>query len=76
LFSTLKDKICKAVIQMAHSFDCRAVAVGVSAPADLQTLTTLGCDMGQGFLLGKPMTAQQIDSLVANSKGERQQAVS
>ncbi len=69
-------KICKALIQMAHSFDCRAVAVGVAAPADLQTLRTLGCDMGQGFLLGKPMTAQQIDSLVANSKGERQQPVS
>jgi EAL domain-containing protein (putative c-di-GMP-specific phosphodiesterase class I) len=62
-------KICQALIQMAHSFDCRAVAVGVSTPTDLQTLRQLDCDMAQGFLLGKPMTAQQMDSLV---QGRRQ----
>jgi len=58
--------ICKTVIQIAHNFGCRASAVGVSTPADLALLTRLGCDMGQGFLLGKPMTAQQLDALVAN----------
>jgi EAL domain-containing protein (putative c-di-GMP-specific phosphodiesterase class I) len=39
--------------------------VGVSTSADLQLLTQLGCDTGQGFLLGKPMTALQLDALVA-----------
>ena len=57
--------ICKTIIQIAHNFGCRAAAVGVSTPADLQLLTQLGCDMGQGFLLGKPMTAPQLDTLVA-----------
>jgi EAL domain-containing protein (putative c-di-GMP-specific phosphodiesterase class I) len=57
--------ICKTIIQIAHNFGCRAAAVGVSTPADLQLLTRLGCDMGQGFLLGKPMTAQELDALVA-----------
>jgi EAL domain-containing protein (putative c-di-GMP-specific phosphodiesterase class I) len=65
-------KICRALIQMAHSFGCRTVAVGVSTPTDLQTLRQLDCDMAQGFLLGKPMTAQQMDSLVASSKGRPQ----
>jgi EAL domain-containing protein (putative c-di-GMP-specific phosphodiesterase class I) len=58
--------ICKTVIQIAHNFGCRASAVGVSTPADLALLTRLGCDVGQGFLLGKPMTAQQLEALVAN----------
>ena len=57
--------ICKTIIQIAHNFGCRAAAVGVSTPADLQLLTQLGCDTGQGFLLGKPMTAPQLDALVA-----------
>jgi EAL domain-containing protein (putative c-di-GMP-specific phosphodiesterase class I) len=57
--------ICKTIIQIAHNFGCRAAAVGVSTPADLQLLTQLGCDTGQGFLLGKPMTALQLDALVA-----------
>ena len=57
--------ICKTIIQIAHNFGGRAAAVGVSTPADLQLLTRLGCDTGQGFLLGKPMTVQQLDGLVA-----------
>jgi EAL domain-containing protein (putative c-di-GMP-specific phosphodiesterase class I) len=68
-------KVCKALIQMAHSLGCRAVAVGVSTPPDLQTLR-LDCDTGQGFLLAKPMTAQQIDSLITSSRGARQNGVS
>jgi EAL domain-containing protein (putative c-di-GMP-specific phosphodiesterase class I) len=38
----------------------------VSTPADLQLLTQFGCDTGQGFLLGKPMTVPQLDALIAN----------
>ena len=60
-------KICKTLIQMAHNFGCRAVAVGISAEADFQTVLSLDCDMGQGFLLGKPMSVKQIDAMIANS---------
>jgi EAL domain-containing protein (putative c-di-GMP-specific phosphodiesterase class I) len=60
-------KVCKALIQIAHSFDCRAAAVGVSTPEDVQTLNMLDCDVGQGFLLGKPMPAREIEKLVAAS---------
>jgi EAL domain-containing protein (putative c-di-GMP-specific phosphodiesterase class I) len=52
---------------MAHNFGCRAVAVGISAEADFQTVLSLDCDMGQGFLLGKPMSVKQIDAMIANS---------
>jgi EAL domain-containing protein (putative c-di-GMP-specific phosphodiesterase class I) len=62
--------ICKTIIQIAHNFGCRAAAVGVSTAADLQLLTELGCDTGQGFLLGKPMTAPQLDALVASFLGQ------
>lgn len=61
--------ICKTIIQMAHNFGCRAVAVGIATEDDLQFLTRLGCDLGQGYLLGKPMTAQQLDALVARFLG-------
>ncbi len=60
------EKICKTIIQMAHNFDCRAVAVGISAEADFQTVLRLNCDMGQGFLLGKPMSVKQIDALITS----------
>jgi EAL domain-containing protein (putative c-di-GMP-specific phosphodiesterase class I) len=60
--------ICKTLIQMAHNFGSRAVAVGISTEAELQTVMRLGCDAGQGYLLGKPMTVQQIDALIAGFK--------
>jgi EAL domain-containing protein (putative c-di-GMP-specific phosphodiesterase class I) len=62
--------ICRAIIQMAHNFGSRAAAVGVSTPADLQLLTKFGCDMGQGFLLGKPMTVPQLGALIANFRSQ------
>jgi EAL domain-containing protein (putative c-di-GMP-specific phosphodiesterase class I) len=54
---------------MAHNFDCRAVAVGISAEADFQMLRQLDCDCGQGFLIGKPMSVREIDALIASLKG-------
>jgi EAL domain-containing protein (putative c-di-GMP-specific phosphodiesterase class I) len=62
-------KVCKTLIQVAHNFGCQAVAVGISADADFQTLRQLDCDCGQGFLIGKPMSVREIDALIANFKG-------
>lgn len=59
---------CKTIVQMAHNFGCKAVGVGISTEADLQWLTEFGCDMGQGFLVGKPINRQQMDALIANFK--------
>jgi EAL domain-containing protein (putative c-di-GMP-specific phosphodiesterase class I) len=70
--ATNKDnaRICKTVIQMAHNFGSRAAAVGISTEADLRTLLEFDCDVGQGFLFGKPMTTQQIDALIASFSSE------
>jgi EAL domain-containing protein (putative c-di-GMP-specific phosphodiesterase class I) len=66
--NTGNANICKTFIQMAHNFGSRAVAVGISTDADLRTLCGLDCDIGQGFLLGKPMGRQAIDTLIASFK--------
>jgi len=58
-------KICKTVIQTAHNFGSKAVAVGVATEPDRATLTALGCDLGQGFLLGKPLRKSELDALIA-----------
>jgi EAL domain-containing protein (putative c-di-GMP-specific phosphodiesterase class I) len=38
----------------------RVIAEGVETPHQLTTLATLGCDAVQGFLLGKPVPAEQL----------------
>jgi len=52
--------ICKTMIQMAHNFETKAVAVGIEASADAKELIGLGCDIGQGFLFGKPMREREF----------------
>jgi EAL domain-containing protein (putative c-di-GMP-specific phosphodiesterase class I)/ActR/RegA family two-component response regulator len=46
--------ICEMSVGLAHRFGKRAVAEGVESPADLAALLRMGCDIGQGFLFGRP----------------------
>jgi EAL domain-containing protein (putative c-di-GMP-specific phosphodiesterase class I)/CheY-like chemotaxis protein len=47
--------ICQAVINLAHHFGAVAVAEGIENATDLQAIHRMGCDMGQGFFLARPM---------------------
>ncbi len=61
-------KVCKTLIQMAHNFGARAAAVGISTEAEFRTVAQLDCDLGQGFLFGKPMSVPEIDVLIESFK--------
>ena len=48
------DAIVRAIVGMAHALGCYVVAEGIETPAQRAKLTALGCDCGQGYLLGRP----------------------
>lgn len=56
--------LCKTVIDLAHNFGSLAVAIGIEKASDAQALVSMGCDIGQGFLLGQPMPEEQFMSLL------------
>jgi len=56
--------LCKTVIDLAHNFGRAAVATGVDKAADAVALVSMGCDFGQGFLLGQPMPEERFLSLL------------
>lgn len=62
--STEDVKVVTAVIDLAHALGLTVVAEGVERPEQLSTLKALGCDMVQGFLLGRPLTEAQATTLV------------
>ncbi|WP_305857575.1 putative bifunctional diguanylate cyclase/phosphodiesterase [Balneatrix alpica] len=47
-------QIVEAVIVMAHTLQLQVVAEGIESEAQLELLKRFHCDLGQGFLLGKP----------------------
>jgi EAL domain-containing protein (putative c-di-GMP-specific phosphodiesterase class I) len=40
------------------------VAIGIEKASDALALTSMGCDIGQGFLLGQPMPEDRLMSLL------------
>ncbi len=54
--------IVKTIIELAHNLDMKTIAEGVETKEQFEVLTSLGCDIIQGFLLAKPMP---IDELIA-----------
>ncbi|HVZ53208.1 MAG TPA: EAL domain-containing response regulator [Pseudolabrys sp.] len=61
--------LCKTVIDLAHNFGRSAVAMGIEKAADAVALVTMGCDFGQGFLLGQPMPEERFLSLLRQRAG-------
>ncbi len=60
--------IIQAIIAMAHGLDLRVTAEGVETEGQLAALRRLGCDEFQGFLLSKPLPAQDFsDSFLTRS---------
>jgi EAL domain-containing protein (putative c-di-GMP-specific phosphodiesterase class I) len=56
--------LCKTVIDLAHNFGRVAVAMGIEKAADAHAVVSMGCDFGQGFLLGQPMPEERFISLL------------
>jgi EAL domain-containing protein (putative c-di-GMP-specific phosphodiesterase class I)/CheY-like chemotaxis protein len=56
--------ICHMLIDLAHRHGGRAVGNGITKAADLTALLSMGCDFGQGPLLGQPMPEERFQSLL------------
>lgn len=70
--------IIEKTIELAHDIDMTVICEGIETEAQLEYLSRIGCDMGQGYLIGRPMEAMQFETLwMQNSKtADHQEALS
>jgi EAL domain-containing protein (putative c-di-GMP-specific phosphodiesterase class I) len=64
---TRAEAIARSTIDLARHLGLRVVAEGIETEAVFERLAELGCDIGQGYFISRPLTAAALDAwLVAN----------
>jgi PAS domain S-box-containing protein len=58
-------KIVAAVVGLGYSLDMITVAEGVETEEQADSLLRLGCELGQGWLFGRPLPAERIPEMIA-----------
>jgi len=53
--------VVASVVGLAHQLGLETLAEGVETAEELSTLRRLGCDRVQGYLLGRPMPADEVE---------------
>ena len=59
--------LCEAIIVMAHKLSIKVIAEGIETEQQLELLTTMNCDYGQGYLFSKPVPPEAFEKLLLNS---------
>jgi diguanylate cyclase (GGDEF)-like protein len=60
------DLLLEAIVGLAQRLGLDVIPEGIEEPDQLARLQALGCSIGQGFLLSRPMPAAAIDQLLAS----------
>ncbi len=52
--------LAQAIIGLAHTLGMEVVAEGIETAQQLELLSRMGCEIGQGYLLGRPVPSVQL----------------
>jgi EAL domain-containing protein (putative c-di-GMP-specific phosphodiesterase class I) len=62
---TDRKDLTSAIIELGKTLKLELVAEGIEDSDQLERLTTLECDLGQGFFFAKPLSAEAVGELLA-----------
>jgi diguanylate cyclase (GGDEF)-like protein/PAS domain S-box-containing protein len=60
--------LCEAIIMMAHKLGLIVIAEGIETKQQCDLLAFAGCDYGQGYLFSKPISADQFEKILIDSR--------
>lgn len=56
--------VMESIIQMVHKLGYESIAEGIESYDQVEYLQEIGCDVIQGYLLGKPLDSEEIEELI------------
>lgn len=60
--------VMEKIIELAHQMDMTVVCEGIETREQLEFVRSAGCDIGQGFLVGKPVQADEFTEIWEKDK--------
>jgi diguanylate cyclase (GGDEF)-like protein len=65
------SELLQAILGVGQALSLAVIAEGIEEQSQMAALEAMGCEMGQGFLLGKPSPAEVIKSLLGPRAARR-----
>ena len=62
--SPARSILLRSIVTMAHELGMEVVAEGAETEAEIMEVTEAGCEYAQGFVFGRPMTAQMVQQMI------------
>ncbi|GGL94915.1 hypothetical protein GCM10010840_36200 [Deinococcus aerolatus] len=66
------DRVVQAIVALAHSLDLKVVAEGIETWAQMTSVTDLGCERVQGYLLARPEQADVVQARLSAKSSARE----
>jgi hypothetical protein len=58
--------LTRTIVRVGHDLGIEIVAEGIERPEQLDLLREMGCGLGQGYLIARPMTALEVAARARN----------
>jgi EAL domain-containing protein (putative c-di-GMP-specific phosphodiesterase class I) len=65
LTSTRTLLLVEEICHMSRTMGMRSIAEGIEQPEQVEVLKSVGCEFGQGYLISKPLPAQECERFLA-----------
>jgi len=62
--SPARSILLRSIVSMAHDLGMEVIGEGAETEAEIMELMEAGCEYAQGFVYGRPMTAQMVQQMV------------
>ena len=62
-----ESTVVRAIVHLSNSLGKRVIAEGIETPSQFAQLREMGCQMGQGFHLSRPLASDAVELLLAHT---------